>query len=137
MVADVVDTLVLVNDADRYVVRFTNEGGGDGESNVIKVNKSDLADIRGLEPLALDIEWIQYHVGGSNYVTLRWDHTTDDEIAVLPPGADKIDFLRDFGGPLRDPRSAGGTSDILLTTDGNVDGNSYSIIISIRLRRQP
>ena len=68
-------------------------------------------------------------MSGFNYVTLAWDHTTDDEIAVLS-GQSVIDWSS-IGGNV-DPQSTGGTGDILLTTDGGADGSSYDITLYMR-----
>ncbi len=128
---DTVDTLVLVNTPTHYTVRFTNESDGTGESGVVKINKSDLTGRHGREPRAIDIMSIQYQVNGFNYITLDWDHATDDEISVLK-GNGFLDF-RDSGG-LRDPTLNDSTGDILLNTDGAFDGASYDITIEARLR---
>jgi len=130
--ADSVDTITLVNNYPYVVVRLNNECDGTGESNVVKLDKSAYTDKHGREPRALDIERIWGHVSGFNYILLEWDHTTDDQIAVLK-GSFDFNYAAD-GGPLRDPMSAGGTGDVLLTTDGNADGNSYDIYIRARMR---
>ena len=59
-------------------------------------------------------------------VRLLWDHDTDDEIATLSGGG-AFDWSS-IGG-LTDPRSAGGTGDVLLTTNGHTAGDSYDITI--------
>lgn len=129
--ADTVDTKVIRNATGHYVVRFTNECDGTGESAVTKVDISTLTTATGAVATYSKVERIEYAVSGFNYVVLRWDHTTDDEIAVLK-GNGVIDTSIDGG--MVDPRSAGGTGDILLTTDGNTDGNSYDITLYLRMK---
>lgn len=132
--ADVVDTLTIRNSValtGNLVQRFTNECDGTGESGVTKVDISTFTCRNGAAATYSKIERIEYAVKGFNYITLRWDHTTDDEIAVLS-GNGIIDASMD-GGRV-DPKSTGGTGDILLTTDGNVDGNSYDITLYMKLK---
>ena len=73
-------------------------------------------------------------VNGFNYVTIRYDASTDDEAIVLSPGSFDMDWT-DSGG-LRNPLSAGNTGDILFTTDGAVDGSAYSITLECTIRNQ-
>lgn len=129
---DTVDTKVLVSTGTHYVIRITNESDGTGESGVAKIDKSTLTDRFGSEPKAVDIMLIEGNIGGFNYIVGRWDHSTDDEAFVLPPGSVYRDY-RPYGGN-RDPITAGGTGDLLLTTDGAVDGASYDLTIHCELR---
>jgi hypothetical protein len=129
--ADTVDTKVIRNVRGRYVVRLTNESDGTGESGVAKVDISTLTAASGATATYSKVERIEYSVFGMNYVVLRWDHTTADEIAVLG-GTGVIDASIDGG--MVDPRSSGGTGDILLTTDGAVDGSGYDITLYLRMK---
>ena len=129
--ADTVDSLVLVNQPPYYTIRLTNVSDGTGESAVVKVDKSALVDIDGLEPVALDLVGIEWDVSGMN-VTLLWDHTTDDEMIVLN-GQGEWDQVKD--GAIRDPRSAGATGDVLLTTNAHSSGDSYTILLRLKMRK--
>ncbi|MBX3504413.1 MAG: hypothetical protein KF895_02965 [Parvibaculum sp.] len=131
--ADAVNTQALwaQTNGRRYAVRLTNRSDGTGESGVTKVDISTLKTPKGETATWSVIDRIVGHVSGFNHVRLVWDHNTDDEIAVLS-GSFDLDF--DVEGGLRDPRSAGGTGDILLTTNGAVNGASYDITIYLRLR---
>lgn len=132
--ADTVDTLTIRNAVrlnGKLVVRLTNESDGTGESGVTKVDISTFTTPAGSAATYSVVERIDYQVNGFNYVTLRWDHTTDDEIAVLA-GNGVLDLTRQ-GGRV-DPKSTGGTGDILLTTDGAVDGASYDITLYLKLK---
>ena len=69
---------------------------------------------------------------GFTSVRLLWDHDTDDKALELS-GSGYEDFrgdsfLRTQKG-LADPRTAGGTGDILLTTVGAVSGATYDITL--------
>lgn len=129
--ADTVDTIVLHSSPTRYVVRLLNKSDGTGESAVVKVDKSTLVDVNGQEPAAVDIERCYGTVFGANHVQLLWDHTTDDEALILS-GSFDYDFSGE--GELRDPRSAGGTGDILLTSSGLVANGGYCIYLHCKLR---
>lgn len=127
--ADTVDVATVFSGAYRQVVHLTNESDGTGESAVTKINISDKTNGNGTTATYSTIDYIEYAVHGFNYVVLEWDHTTNDEIAVLR-GSGVIDW-RDVGG-YTDPKSSGGTGDVLLTTDGGADGSSYDITIHYR-----
>lgn len=130
--ADTVDTLTIRNANGHLVQRYTNESDGTGESGVTKVDISTFQTASRATPTYSTVRRIEWVVAGMNYVVLRWDHDTDDEIAVLPAGSGVIDFTQEGGGV--DPRSTGGTGDIKLTTDGAVDGASYNIVVHYKLK---
>ena len=132
--ADTVDSKVLINNGIHYHVRLTNESDGTGESNVVKIDFSALTAFNNEVIKAIDVYRIYGMVGGMNYVTLEWDATTNDEIIVLPRGSFDMDWT-DSGG-LRDPISSAATGDVLLSTDGAVDGDSYSITLECRIRNR-
>lgn len=128
--ADVVDTQVIADTAMRHVVRITNRSDGTGESSVVKVDKSGLTGpIAGVEPGSLVLEQIQGNVDGMQ-VQLNWDHDTDDEIVTLAGGIIQRDW-RKVGG-LKDPKTTGGTGDVLLTTVGHSSGDSYDLTLHFR-----
>lgn len=125
--ADTVDTVTLFRGTTRCAVRLTNISDGTGESAVVKVDKSALAVLLGItEPAKIIIEYMDWAIQGFASVRLHFDHTTDDEIAVLC-GNGARDFTP-FDG-LVDPGSAGGTGDIILTTNGGGSGSTYDIFI--------
>lgn len=132
--ADSVDTLTLEATPRRRKVRFTNVCDGTGESAVIKLDKSTFADFKGEEPRMLVIDMMKWSIQGFASVRLFWDHTTDDEIAILSGNGERS-YWEDGG--LKDPISAGGTGDVLLTTNGNVSGATYDIELSVRLEPAP
>jgi hypothetical protein len=127
--ADTVDVKVVYSGKRRYTVHMTNISDGTGESGVTKVDISALTGFP-FTPTATTIDLIEYNVQGFTSVRLFWDHTTDDEIAVLGTGAGVIDWGA-YGGNV-DPRSSGGTGDILLTTAGTTSGNTYDITMHLR-----
>jgi len=129
--ADTVDSVVLHNGTRKYVVRLYNSSDGTGESAVKKVDLSTLTGPDGVNaPTKVAIEEVSYDIQGFASVTLLFDHTTDDEALILS-GNGYMD-LRPYGG-LIDPSSAGGTGDVLLTTNSATATSSYSIVLSLRL----
>lgn len=144
--ADVVTTNVLWNpgtaatakqNAKEYLVHCTNLSDGTGETNVVKVDKSTLFSTAGIEPVALNIDRIEYSIQGFKAVKISWDHTTDQTAVVLGTGCGFFDFtgglylLRDFGytSGLLDPQGAGDTGDILFSTIAPAANATYSITL--------
>jgi len=130
--ADVTDINVVHSGSRKYAVHLTNESDGTGEAAVIKVNVSTLTGPDGTAPTYTTVEEVRYNVAGFNYVTLEWDATANDEIAVMGAGSDYLDFTG-FGG-LTDPKSTGTTGDIVLTTDGGAEASSYDINLVVRVK---
>lgn len=124
-------TSTTIHDGRYLVVHLTNESDGTGESAVTKVDISTFTNMRGQTATYTTIDRIDYSAQGFNYVTLYWDATSDDEIAVLK-GNGVIDWTPEGGKT--DPKSTGTTGDIKLTTDGGVDGSSYDITIRLRAK---
>lgn len=129
--ADTVDTIVLNTGSKRlHCARFTNVSDATGESAVAKVDISTLTGPNGVAPRSTRVLEMSWTIQGFTSIRLLWDHTTDDEIAVLT-GSGYRDYT-DFGG-LSDPKSAGGTGDVLLTTAGAASGATYDIALVLEL----
>lgn len=129
--ADTVDTIVVRNSPREYVVRLTNVSDGTGESAVAKVTLSSLTGPGLVAPTAVSLQELTWNIQGFNSVRLFWDHTTDDEMEVLSGVGYKS--YRELSG-LMDPRSVGGTGNVLLTTAGAASGNTYDITLCFRLK---
>lgn len=130
--ADTVTNTIVYN--GRYhVSHHINASDGTGETAAIKVDLSAivLPTRFNAVPTYSVIDRIVYSVWGFNYVTLFWDHTTDDKIAELS-GQGYMDWQ--MAGGLVDPRSAGDTGDIILTTNGGAAGSGYDITLWSRLK---
>ena len=135
--ADTVNTNVLFDGSRKRIIQLTNESDGTGESAVVKVDVSAITigplggNQRGsnIAPVKLAVEEIEWQVSGFNYVVLEFDATANDEIAVLKGSGYKN--YRPSGG-IVDPQSTGFTGDIVLTTDGAIDGASYDITLVLR-----
>lgn len=143
--ADTVTTRTLRDTPRQLVVQLTGISDGTGEAAVTKVDKSTflaapVGTAAAAEPASLDIDRIDYAITGFPYVKLLWDHTTDDGAIVLPAGAAELHFDDPMGDGasapvLTDPRSTGGTGDILLTSPAAATNGVYLIVLY--LRKQP
>jgi len=112
----------------RMIVHLTNISDGAGETAVVKVNKGELRTKQGREPSKLVVEKIVPQISGMA-VTLAFDRVPVETIAVLNDASGCMEF----DGGLVDP-GEGGTGDIILTTTGHSSGDSYDIILHIRLK---
>lgn len=136
--ANVVDVKTLFNGRRTKAFHLYGVLDTANESDVIKVDISTFTDPNGQVATYTAIDRIEYAIGGAAVVTLEWDHTTDDEIAVLS-GQGVIDWTL-MGGNI-DPRTAGGTGDIVLTTVGTATATpsgtnliTYDISIYLRMK---
>ena len=131
---DAVNVNVLRSGGKRYIIQMANLSDGTGETTVVKVNLSALltVDVTPQVPTYSAVDYITYSIQGFTSVRLYWDHNTDDEIAYLAAGWGTIDYFP-VGGRV-DPRSAGGTGNIILTTGGAVSGATYDITLWTRLK---
>ena len=109
---------------------------GTGESDVIKLDISELKCLNGSVPTRTAIEFISYSIKDIDSVVLEWDRAEREKIAVLPGNSDgEFDFMK-FGG-LIDPGEAGDrTGDILLTSNGCSVNGVYNILIAVRLKER-
>lgn len=128
--ADTVTTEIIFNGRRRKIVHLTSVSDGTGETNVVKVDLSAITFNGGERPTYSVVDMIDYDIGGMDSVRLYWDHTADDVIAILPPGQGTVDWNA-LGGKV-DPRSVGGTGNIILTTNGAEIGSTYNITFYIR-----
>ena len=126
--ADTVDTLVLLNGQREYIVRFTNISDGTGETNVTKITASGILDSNGKQISGFAIKKVNWSIFGFTSVRLYFDATTDDEALVLGSGTG----CREFDPPMLDPRSAGTTGNIILSTNAPAAaGNTYDIYLTL------
>lgn len=136
--ADTVAVKTVGETATHIIVHMTNISDGTGESAVAKVDKSTLVASDGAEPASLDIEKITWSCDGMA-ARLLWDHNTDD-LAIVMSGQGSLDFMGagvnldtvPSNCRLKDPRSTGGTGDVLLTTTGHTSGDTYNILLTLR-----
>lgn len=139
--ADAVTKRVLLDDKNHYVIHMTNISDGTNESAVVKADKSAIGVASdGAEAASLDIEQVRWNMQGFTSVRILWDHDTDD-VALALAGSGYDDFRGITGSAdrlssrtqgLKDPRTTGGTGDILLTTVGGASGSTYDITLWLK-----
>jgi hypothetical protein len=128
--ADAVTSEYIYSGKRRKILHLTGISDGTGESGVVKADISTLTFNRGETPTYTTVDMIDYAIQGHASIRLHWDHDTDDEIAVLPAGVGTIHFGA-LGGKT-DPRTTGGTGDIILTTNGHSSGDTYVLVLYFR-----
>lgn len=119
----------------RMKVRLTGDSDGTGETDAIKVNKSELLRPDGSVPGRLIVEAISWNVH-SMTAKLEWDNSTDEVIKLMnagvPAGSNSgEDNWLTVGGLA--PQDTDGSGDIVLTTSNVTEGSTYDITLSIRL----
>lgn len=113
--------------------RFTCVSDGTGETDVVKIDISELRTTSGAIPTRTAIESIQYVVVGFASVVLEWDRAPNSVICVLTDNSGKLCFAKSGGLP--DPSSDGDrTGDILLTSSGATSGDTYDITVTLKLK---
>ncbi len=125
--ADSVSSEVVFSGLTKYAVRITCISDGTGENKATKVDISTLVGA----PTYTAIEEISWDVQGFSSVQLYWDHSTDDIIDIMSGRGARS--YKDISY-LFDPRSAGGTGDILLSSSDAIAGATYDIVLVIQLR---
>jgi len=121
--SDSINTYALVKSSPRSVFLFNNRSDGTGETNVQKIDISDLPGA----PTKIKINKIIWSVSGMA-VQIMFDHTANDT-AIILTGEGELN-LCGLGG-IVDPASAGGTGDILFSTLNADADDGYSIILEV------
>lgn len=133
--ANTIDSLVLQNDGVMYRLRYLVLSDGTAMTDAIMIDKSTLtAAATGGEPDALDcIEFVANAWGTVNSILLEWDHTTDDEILAF--SINGLNLPQSAGwGSFMDPRTAGATGDVVITTNGLAANAGFQILSTWKLR---
>ena len=113
------------------VLKLTNVSDGNGETNVVKVDVSGLSALpNGTACTGVVIEKIWWQCIGMK-VQLLWDATTNLFCIELGENQSGHHDYTDFGGF---PNNAGGgkTGDLLMTTVGHTDGDTYTVVLYMR-----
>lgn len=103
-------------------------GSGEEETDVVKLDISELRKIDGTAPTRTVIESLSWDISGLKNVILEWDRAPDKVIAVM---SERGKIESDIVDASDDPD---GTGDILLTTTGVALGSSYDIMMTVRLK---
>jgi hypothetical protein len=128
--ADAVTSTTLM-DSDRVaIIQLTSTSDGTGEAAVKKVDVSALSDSStGQACTGVRLARIVYSTFGMS-VKLLWDATTDTICWDLNADYTTDEDFTDFGG-VRNTAGSGKTGDIMLTTTGHTNGDSYVIVLTV------
>ena len=130
--ANVVNTNTLLTGDRQVVVRWDGILDTGNESAVKKFDVSGFTRSDGVAATHATIMKIDYIVAGFSSVTILFDATNDDEAVVLTPNSGSIDYT-EFGG-MKNPKSAGYTGDLMLTTAGTPAATCvYDILLHLKL----
>lgn len=118
-------------DSDRVaIIQLTNTSDGTGESAVKKVDVSALsANSAGQACTGVRLARIVYSTFGMS-VKLLWDASTDTICWDLNADYTTDEDFTNFGG-IRNTAGSGKTGDIMLTTTGHTNGDSYVIVLTL------
>ena len=129
--ADLVASQTIIDGPKTAVLKLTNVSDGNGETNVVKVDVSGLSALpNGTACTGVVIEKIWWQCIGMK-VQLLWDATTNLFCIELGENQSGHHDYTDFGGF---PNNAGGgkTGDLLMTTVGHTDGDTYTVVLYMR-----
>ena len=128
--ADAVTSTTLM-DSDRVaIIQLTNTSDGTGEAAVKKIDVSALSDSStGQACTGVRLARIVYSTFGMS-VKLLWDATTDTICWDLNADYTTDEDFTEFGG-IRNTSGSGKTGDIMLTTTGHTNGDSYVIVLTL------
>jgi hypothetical protein len=128
--ADAVTSTTLM-DSDRVaIIQLTSTSDGTGEAAVKKIDVSALSDSStGQACTGVRLAKIVYSTFGMS-VKLLWDATTDTICWDLNADYTTDEDFTEFGG-IRNTSGSGKTGDIMLTTTGHSDGDSYVIVLTV------
>ncbi len=118
----------------RHIVHCTNYSDGTGESDAIKLKRTDMVNSGGQIPKKLIIEKIDYDIAGMT-VYIEYNNTNSDRVAVLYGSSGCLDF-KDVGGftpTYEDADGLTGVGDIVFSTANETSGDSYDITLTVRL----
>lgn len=132
--ANTIDKVVLQNDGSLYRVKYMvlSDGTGADLTDTVMIALSSISAVNGpvrsLELIGID----HASAWGLTRVDLEWDATTDDEIVSWGP---QYELAWPVGKlTLTDPKSAGSTGDILITTKGMAANGGCMFIGTFRVR---
>jgi len=129
--ADAVTSTTLM-DSDRVaIIQLTSTSDGTGEAAVKKIDVSALSDSStGQACTGVRLAKIVYSTFGMS-VKLLWDATADTICWDLNADYTTDEDFTEFGGIRNTAASSGKTGDIMLTTTGHSDGDSYVIVLTV------
>jgi hypothetical protein len=116
----------------KYAIKVQCTDDGSGLTGYSVVDISTLTGFTGMPITYTALEEAEWDVQGYNYIQLYWDHTTPAPMMTMGAGNGNVSY--EHIGYLFDPKTAGGTGDILVSTNGAIAGASFDFTIVIQLR---
>jgi len=129
--ADAVTSTTIIDGTHRAVIQLTNLSDGTGEAAVQKIEVAALnSRADGTACNGVFIDKIHHSVVGFTQVQLLWEATTNTiAIALAQDSNGHMDFS-EFGG-IQNTSGSGKSGDIMLTTIGASNLDSYVIILDL------
>ena len=129
--ADAVTSTTIIDGTHRAVIQLTNLSDGSGEAAVQKIEVAALnSRDDGTACSGVFIDKIHHSIVGFTQVQLLWEATTNTiAIALAQDSNGHMDFS-DFGG-IQNTSGSGKSGDIMLTTIGAANLDSYVIILDL------
>jgi hypothetical protein len=129
--ADAVTSTTILDGTHRALIQLTSLSDGTGESAVNKVDVSGLnARADGTACSGVTIDKVHHSVTGFTQVQLFWDATTNTVALALAESSNGHMDFSNFGG-IQNTSSSGKTGDILLTTIGAANLDTYVIVLDL------
>tara|TARA_R110002020_G_scaffold336907_2_gene552391 strand:- start:2701 stop:3108 length:408 start_codon:yes stop_codon:yes gene_type:complete len=129
--ADAVTSTTILDGTHRALIQITSLSDGTGESAVNKVDVSALnARADGTACSGVTIDKVHHSVTGFTQVQLFWDATTNTVALALAESSNGHMDFSNFGG-IQNTSSSGKTGDILLTTIGAANLDTYVIVLDL------
>ena len=128
--ADAVTTQTIIDGERNCVMKFTNVSDGSGESAVAKVDVSALAaNANGKACSEVRIQRVSHAIVGMS-VQLFFNASTNVLAMELAESSNGHMDFKDFGG-IPNNAGSGKNGDILFTTKGHSQGDTYSITLEM------
>ena len=128
--ADAVTTQIINDGSRNCIMKFTNVSDGTGEAAVAKVDVSALGtDNAGRSCSEVRVLRVSHAIVGMS-AQLFFDANANTLIAELAESSNGHMDFKDFGG-IPNNAGTGKTGDILLTTKGASNGDTYSITVEM------
>ena len=128
---DAVATQTILDGEKMVVQKFTNVSDGTGETDVVKVDVSELiSNARGQACTGVVIEKIWWQCIGMK-VQILFNATTNVLCIELGENQSGYHVYTSFGG-LTNNAGTGKNGDVLFTTVGHTSADTYTIIMSMR-----
>lgn len=126
--ADAVTSQVILDGDRLYIAKFTNISDGTGETGVVKIDASSLAqDQYGHACNGVKINKIWATTHGME-VRILFDATTDTFAWLIPQNTNYLMDFSTFGG-IPSNAGTGVTGDVLFTTLDASSGDMYTIVM--------